>query len=201
MIEGEEHLPPNNAEVNNITLSYVEGEYVFQTNGCSQLFIGAEFANNDSFWATSWYDEFQLCTENVNAEFEFNYLDNFWHVGIFEANVYTYEITQENEVLKLIISAGSTTKAYYSNQQLSISEITGSNQSDFQFAFQNGKLVINSSESVAKSVSVYDLNGKLVLKSKVENNKTNTNNLPKGIYIVKITDEKGNVFSKKVRKD
>lgn len=76
VIEGEEHLPPNNAEVNNITLSYVEGEYVFQTNVCSQLFIGAEFANNDSFWATSWYDEFQLCTENVNAEFEFNYLDN-----------------------------------------------------------------------------------------------------------------------------
>ncbi|NLN33509.1 MAG: T9SS type A sorting domain-containing protein, partial [Flavobacteriaceae bacterium] len=55
--------------------------------------------------------------------------------------------------------------------------------------------------SRAESVSIYDLNGKMLLSNSVSSEGiVSTAQLPKGIYIIRLTDENGNVFSKKLRK-
>ena len=200
VIGGEEFIPPNNEEVNNVVFEYVEGEYTFHTNVCASIFIGAEFADNDSFWAYSWEENDQYCTDSSNSNFEHRYFYEFWLMGIFEGQDYNYQIAPENEELKLIISTDDPgTKAYYSNQILSTSEVT--NSIDFQVAFQNENLIIKNRGSRAESVSIFDLNGKMLLSNSVSSEGVvSTAQLPKGIYIIRLTDEKGNVLSKKLRK-
>ena len=53
----------------------------------------------------------------------------------------------------------------------------------------NGTLYITSNSSGAKSVSVYDVLGKQVVKTTTTNNTVNVANLKGGVYIVKITED------------
>ena len=61
----------------------------------------------------------------------------------------------------------------------------------------NGTLFITSNSNEAKSVTVYDLLGKQVLKAKTSNNAVNVSNLKGGAYIVKITED-GKTDTKKL---
>ena len=200
VIGGEEFIPPNNEEVNNVTFGYVDGNYTFSTTVCAELILGFELLDDNSFWGTANMYINELCTQDENYYFEYNYFDFFWNSGFFEAALYEYQIIPENEELKLIISTDDPgTKAYYSNQILSTSEVT--NSIDFQVAFQNENLIIKNRGSRAESVSIFDLNGKMLLSNSVSSEGiVSTAQLPKGIYIIRLTDEKGNVLSKKLRK-
>lgn len=53
----------------------------------------------------------------------------------------------------------------------------------------NGKLFISSDLNAEKSVSIYDVLGKQVVKTKIENETINVSNLNAGVYIVKITED------------
>lgn len=53
----------------------------------------------------------------------------------------------------------------------------------------NGVLYITSNSSQAKSIAIFDVLGKQVVKATTENNKVNISNLNSGVYIVKITEE------------
>lgn len=53
----------------------------------------------------------------------------------------------------------------------------------------------------AQAVELYDLSGKLVLKSNIENGTVNAGNLTKGVYIVKIIMKDQSFLTKKVIKD
>ena len=52
-----------------------------------------------------------------------------------------------------------------------------------------------------QAVELYDLSGKLVLKSNIENGTVNAGNLTKGVYIVKIIMKDQSFLTKKVIKD
>src|SRR5690606_21567710 len=53
----------------------------------------------------------------------------------------------------------------------------------------NGNLFITTDNNGTKSVSIYDVLGKAVVKATVTDQPVNVSNLKKGVYIVKITEE------------
>lgn len=91
-------------------------------------------------------------------------------------------------------------KAYYNNAPLSISEVNLVTN-HFQIAFHHEYLVVKSSQSVAESVLIFDLNGRLILRSKIINEKVFVGQVPNSIYIVQIEDINGNFYNKKVIKN
>lgn len=112
-----------------------------------------------------------------------------------------YEIiTNSDDSKTLIITNPDGDIALYGNQYLSTTDISNLNENPFQVAFQNDDLVIQSTSAVAKSVHIYDLNGKFIYSSDVQNNKVQTTGISKGIYVVTIQDENGIVYTKKLRK-
>lgn len=176
------------------------------TSVCNGLSGDIEFNDeNNTFYtpSDSWGVTLIECVLSENEDFENRYFYEFWSINFMEIpQPFHYEITSSENSLRLIVTNSLGGKAYYNNVKLSTQEISGSNQDKFKIAFQNEDLIIKSSKSVAKSVSIYDLTGRLVLASDFSNiERINASRLPKGIYIIKISDRQGEVFSKKVMKE
>lgn len=189
--------PPESDEFDAITLNFITDEETvsFHTGVCADI-----EANVTSFTANQiYFNNFVCCGENSctdpeNAGFEDEYAGFF----MSEESIF-YNITENDDgSLSLFLSNSIFSEAHYTNQALSTSDIN-SNENPFQLAFRNDNLIIGN--STAKSISIYDLSGKLVLNSDVSQNKVQTSGIPKGIYIVKVTDVNDKIFTKKIRKE
>ncbi len=197
---GDEFLTPNNEEVTQVPFFYFEtigDSYSFKTRVCQEVRTGGQITDSHLFFDTSAYNS--NCAIQANTDFQFLYFDDFLHAGLLNTFEYPYEIVEEPGYLRLIINPDAEITAYYNNQILSTSDINSIKPS-FQITFQNEDLIIQSSSLTAKSVFIYDLSGKLVLTSDVQHNRIQTYGIPKGIYLIKITDDKGITHSKKLRK-
>lgn len=198
-------FPPESDEFNAITLNFVtEGETTyFHTGVCAVIEATiTSFVEGDPAGAI-YYDNYTCCGEDSctntdNADFESEY------ASFFMGEEYiSYSITENSDgSLTLNLGNGIFSNLIFTNQNLSTTEVSDLNEHNFRLAFQNNDLIIQSSKSTAKSISMYDLAGKSVLNTNVPvSQKVNTRGLANGIYIVKIIDEKGNTFSKKIRKE
>ncbi len=200
-LENESHsgpvAPPESDEFDAITLIFVtEGETTyFRTGVCANIEANvASITGNQIYFDNLVCCEEDSCTDPENAGFEDEYAGFF----MYEESIF-YNITENTDgSLSLFLSNSIFSEVHYTNQVLSASDIN-SNENPFQLAFQNDNLIIGN--STTKSISIYDLSGKLVLSSDVSQNKVQTSGIPKGIYIVKVTDANGKISTKKIRKD
>lgn len=184
-----------------------EDETYFQTDGCNTFWVEMEELDDDSFQVLGITATLNDCENPI--DYEFVDYDNYYY-SIFSYGLggpiegeFQYEITSNVDGSKALeITNPDGNKAYYNNTKLSNQEVSDLEKGNFQLAFQKDELIIQSPKLKAKSVSIYDLAGKLILNSEVSSfQKINTSGLPKGIYIIKIADEKGKIYSKKIRKE
>lgn len=200
-IGGEDGIffPPNSDEFDAITLNFTSENQTmyFQTGVCANI-EGVINSINDNQIE---YSELiccgnDSCTIPDNIDFENRY-EGFFQ---FEELLF-YSITENSDgTLNLFLGSSTFGELYFKNYQLSTSDITEVKENHIKITFQNDNLIIQSSSINAESVSIYELSGKLVLTSDVQNNKINTSGISKGIYLIKIKDEKGITHSKKLRK-
>lgn len=202
IFEGDEFFTPNNEEVSQVPFFHFEttgDSYIFKTTVCQEVRTGGLITDSHIFFDTSAYDS--NCDIQENTDFQFLYFDDFLHAGLLNTFEYPYEIEEESGYLRLIINPDANITAYFNNQILSAEDIN-SNGTQIQLVFQNDDFIIIQNSSVkARSVSFYDLSGKLVLTSKIQNNRIQTSGIPKGIYLIKIIDNSGKTFTKKIRKE
>lgn len=124
-----------------------------------------------------------------------------------------FGIGQETEINQLIIRWPSgiidTIENPTSNQSLLVVEGSTLAISDFKNTSFNlypnptkKILNINSNKDITfNSITIFDLNGKIVLKSKVENASINVQSLTTGTYIALLVDEDGKNYSSKFIKE
>ena len=197
--------PPHQGE--EISIEYFtiffEGGGGFDTSGCNSISISIQDLDDSSFTVLGVGFTLIDCMYPLYDAHDGRYY-HFFGAGQdedFPLEGFLYEIINNSDHTKtLIITNPEGDKVYYNNSRLSTSEVT--NSIDFQVAFQNENLIIKNRGSRAESVSIFDLNGKMLLSNSVSSEGiVSTAQLPKGIYIIRLTDEKGNVFSKKLRKN
>lgn len=199
-IQGNEYFTPNNEELNSITFNFLsenEGYYSFRTNACQEIEIGGWIIDSNLFLSSS-AEMGSECTQDENITFQSYYLSSFWHAGLLRDEFeYNYQIIPENDYLKLIITSNESFVAYYTNQNLSLTE--EQNKDLCQATFDNEYLIISSENLQIKEIWIFDSTGKEVFYSKNALNMY-VGNLPNGIYFVEFRDEKGKIFSKKLIK-
>lgn len=126
----------------------------------------------------------------------------FFNVGIFdEFYHYEYEISTIDTALQLILTNIDGNKAYYKNHHLSTQDLDDLNDK-FLTTIQDNWLyvkIINSTFN-PKTISIYDLKGRLILSSEIINEKVFIGQIPNSIYIVQNEDINGNFYHKKVIK-
>lgn len=204
VIEGEELLAPNNDEVSDTKFLCQECEsennVVFFTSVCTEVLLNGSINDNVITLQSGSVNGECSLPENIN--FEGYYLDNFFNVGIFdEFYDYEYEISTIDTALQLILTNIDGNKAYYKNHHLSIQEFNVINENLLTTIQDNWLYVkiINSTFS-PKTISIYDLKGKLILRSEIINEKVFVGQIPNSIYITQVEDINGNLYTKKVIK-
>lgn len=208
-VDGEDFItPPSDTHSvmgTQISLNYITKfpnvEY-FYTTSCNQYDIIMQNLNDASFTVTDIGTTLEECMYPLYAAHDMR-LYSFFGGGLgehFPWEGFLYEIIlnpDNSKALKITNPDGDI--ALYNNEILSTDDLEF-DQNPFLMTFQNDHLIIQSNSSNVQSISIYDLSGKQLLNAKVLNGKLNTKGLPKGIYLIQLTDEKGNLFHKKLRK-
>lgn len=200
LIESEEFFPPPyDAQIGINYFTKFENENYFYTNGCNTISADINDLNDSSFTLFDANITQMECEHQEFDDFDGRYFSLFWD---YEGeDLFQYEIIDNIGVLSLIITNPSGNKAYYENQHLSIQEFNMVDD-NFLIVIQDNLLyvkIINSTFN-PKTISIYDLNGRLILRSEINNEKVFVGQIPNSIYIVQIEDINGNFYSKKVMK-
>lgn len=179
-------------------------EYTFNTSGCNAIEIDMINLDEDSFIANGMSMTLEECMFPLYTDHD-GKIDSFFGGGSgenFPSEDFTYEIISNSDNSKtLVVTNPDGNIAFYNNQLLSVTDILELNKNSFLIVFQNDDLIIQSSSKIVQTISIYDMNGKSVLTTNVSNNRVPTKGIERGIYIVKIIDDSGKIFTKKVRKN
>ena len=171
-IESEVYFPPNNEEVtpNQITAHFTTF-VVSVSSGCNWMegeTIYSEESNQFEIGGDGWEVSLSECGLQENQIFENHYFYEFWSNNFTEIpDPFHYEINSNGEALSLVVTNSEGSKAYYNNAEMSVSDVTELNKGEFQVVFQNENLIIKNRGSRAESVSIFDLNGKMLLSNSV----------------------------------
>lgn len=116
----------------------------------------------------------------------------------------TISVTAPANATKLVLAVRAYNNGTASFDQFSVTQTTlGVKENEiaglsiYPNPVTKGTLYISSDSSEAKSVTVFDVLGKLVLNTKTVNNAVNVADLKSGVYIVKVTEE-GKTDTKKL---
>lgn len=210
-IDDEEFLtPPSDihsytGEVGTINyFTNFESNYLFFTDGCNEISVDMTDLDEDSFTVNQLSITLMDCMFPLYDAHDGRVLLFFggegWGTNLPWEGFHYEIITNSDDSKTLIITNPDGDIALYGNQYLSTTDISNLNENPFQAAFQHDDLIIHNASAIAQTVSIYDLSGKLILTSHVQNNIVQTTGIPKGIYIVQIKDENGLVYTKKLRK-
>lgn len=92
----------------------------------------------------------------------------------------------------------------FRNVSLSVQDVNDIEQPEYLLNFHDNELVVQNQNQApaAASVEIYDLSGKKIFENNsLSSQRIQVGNLPKSIYIVRIRDSEGRIFSKKLRKN
>ncbi len=147
-------------------------------------------------------EEGEMCAQPENQEFEQLYISYFNQIpdpGLF------YFINENPDgSLSLYMGTQIFQEMNFRNVSLSVQDVNDIEQPEYLLNFHDNELVVQNQNqaSAAASVEIYDLSGKIVFeKNQLNSLRIPVGNLPKSIYIIRIKDSKGNIFSRKLRKD
>ncbi len=127
-------------------------------------------------------------------------------ISVFHSNMNNDTLQlAAGQILTIESNSPKILHGYYplNHSLLSLTEIGFSEISIYPNPFsQKITLTILKNNSFIKSISIYDLNGKLVLEKEYNSNtiNVNLNQYNNGIYFVKIIDNNGNVTAQKIIK-
>ena len=183
-----DYLPPTSAEVSLINLNFNQQENTFNSNYCNSIFGGVIFGNNLTDFSLNGYAvTLRLCNSQSVNSYE-NFYINFF-IGNSPNNNFSYTI-QENGTEKILtINSVSNVKALYSSKNLSTIDFK---ELDFKayYELSAASLVLELDNQNAKSamIEVFDTLGKKLLSKSFYTSQTKitTENLPSGIYYIKI---------------
>lgn len=203
----ESHVyPPVNEEIPQITFQFYQenGEWYFLTGACAPISakINEFETDNFSYSDLNCCDEGEMCTLPENQNFEQLYISYF---NSIPDPILFYFITENPDgTLSLQLSTMIFQEMYFRNVSMSVKDVNDLKQPEYLLNFSGNELIIQNQNQAfaAASVEIYDLSGKKVF----ENNHLNSQripvgNLPKLVYIIRIKDSKGQIFSRKLRKD
>lgn len=188
---GIDYLPPTSTEVSLINLNFNQQENTFNTNYCNTIYGGVVFGNNLTDFSLNTYAvTLRLCNSQSINSYE-NFYINFF-IGNSPNNNFSYTI-QENGTEKILtINSVSNVKALYSSKNLSTIDFKAL---DFKayYELSTASLVLELDNQNAKSaiVEVFDILGKKILSKSFYTSQTKitTENLPSGIYFIKIATD------------
>lgn len=198
---GTETNAPNNTEVSNIPTNF--GDTQMHTTVVND-FLAFKFGGNAITSMTMSYDEFWYnpnstgCQIPENCAFQNNY---YFFLGYgFPMG---YQITNENNYLKLILTNNNGNQAIYYSQTLSINETEKTNLKVFPNPVRD---ILNISTQQSKlKVQLYDMQGKLILHKNINvnnNYELNITDIVTGNYILNIRDSNDKIiYTSKVIKN
>lgn len=148
----------------------------------------------------------QLGVSLLNEEGEFVWENDYEMIATSTGNKFRYDFTQNVDGQSVAVwseNRNGTNKAYAQNilVEIETAGTTDFNQTQHRI-YPNptkGILNIQSKETILK-IEVYDLNGRLIQTAK-DSHTIQLNALPKGNYVVKSIDSKGNTQTSKVVKN
>ncbi|WP_094745965.1 T9SS type A sorting domain-containing protein [Vaginella massiliensis] len=190
---GENILPPNNDELESITMNFYQEDYMITdavgTLTCYGVFEGNPI-NDTQINYDEFYSETTDCEYTENCEFE-EYYFFFFIYGMPTG----YFIESEDNLLRLTLTNNSGQQAIYYSQNLSVTE---SDDTKFYTVYPNPVneiLTIRGLNQNNVSIQIFDVSGKLVYHNKLNVNQNKIEipvlHLEKGIYFIKLFNKFG----------
>ncbi|MGB3454120.1 MAG: T9SS type A sorting domain-containing protein [Moheibacter sp.] len=198
--------PPVNEEMPQITFQFYQenGQWYFLTGACAPISAKISDFENGTFTYSDLEccEESEMCTLPENQDFEQLYISYFNQIP---DPLLMYIISENPDgTLSLQLSTMIFQEMYFRNVSMSVQDVNDLKKPEYLLNFYENELIIQSKNqtSDAASVEIYDLSGKKVFeKNQLNSLRIPVGNLPKSVYIVRIKDSEGNIFSRKLRKD
>lgn len=198
--------PPVNEEMPQITFSFYQenGEWYFLTGACAPISAKISDFENGAFTYSDLEccEEGEMCSQPENQDFEQLYISYFNQIP---DPILFYFITENQDgTLNLQLGTQIFQEMYFRNVSMSVQDVNEFKQPEYLLNFSGNELIIQNQNqaSAAASVEIYDLSGKMVFENhSLSGQRIQVGNLAKSVYIIRIKDSKGKVFSKKLRKD
>ena len=119
--------------------------------------------------------------------------------NIFARNPFTYSITTGSNGLTLTVTNGSGDYGIYGDQLLSTATFTNSNIKIYPNPVDNFLYIENRNTVGVKTISVYDLAGRLVIERTDDVTQIDMTNLNSGLFLLKIESESHTQYEKIVK--
>ncbi|PNQ73346.1 hypothetical protein C1T31_07455 [Hanstruepera neustonica] len=182
IVNGEDHIPPVNVEVTDITLDFFDGQD-FHSVVCNDFFGTLNFDDAESTFTFIGIGITLInCNLTENNVYESSYF-NFY--GSNQSDPFTYEITNDSGMSTLIITASNGDQAIYGSVRLNVMEFKSSKIKTYPNPMIN-KLTVEKINTIKDlKVNVYNLQGRLMFSEMLEgdqNSIINVESLDKGIY-------------------
>lgn len=198
--------PPVNEEMSQITFEFYQenGEWYFLTGVCAPISAKISDFENGTFTYSDLEccEEGEMCAQPENQEFEQLYNSYF---DDYTSPLLMYIISENPDgTLSLQLSTMIFQEMYFRNVSMSVQDVNDLKQPEYLLNFSGNELIIQNQNqtSAAASVEIYDLSGKRIFENHSLNGQyIQVGNLPKSVYIIRIKDSEGKIFSKKLRKD
>ncbi|WP_104736236.1 T9SS type A sorting domain-containing protein [Hanstruepera ponticola] len=196
IINGEDNIPPVNAEITDITLDFLIEPYDFNSEMCNSLTGNLSFDDSSSsFTFTELYQTLSTCGLTENSVYESMYF-NFYFSN--QENLFSYEITMESDTNTLVVTSANGDQAIYGSARLHVNEFKLSEIKTYPNPVVN-ELVIEKHNSQSLNVNVYNIKGQLMFSETVDQNESviSVSELKPGVYFF-VFD--GNNYRKEIKK-
>lgn len=206
IINGDEYVAPSNEEVPYVFADFknLEDDYPgsFYTNVCGYINGLFDFQNNSTeFYLFQLEEELTDCNPNgENSEFQQLYFD-FFQNNYYE--YFQYLVTENTDgSIALIITDTGGNQAIYSNQQMSVVDVSKNDIKYYPNPVKD-KLVIENPDLNITSVCIADFSRKIVFSSKEFNSdkiEIDFKSFPNGVYFVTTELDGKKLITEKVLK-
>ncbi len=202
VIDGVEHFPPSNDEVNYIALDFFEPNQLV-TTVCDQMNSTVMFIGSDQFEMSPAGFTLGGCSLNENGFYQDLYFSVFNEpISDLPFNPYIYSIiNQTNNTTSLIITNSEGNQAYYNNVILSVRDYVKLNFTMLPNP-ATGSVELNSIGKKMINITLIDINGCTVYIENLTEAKQQQTlrliNKKNGLYFLQIQFEDGRVITKKL---
>lgn len=202
IIDGVNNIPPNP----NMYLSF-DSPTSFSAKACNTYGFQVAFPNNNTQFSVQWWSmSLEICQDQAAGNYQNIYIPVFLEGFSFNSatnQLLTYSISEFEGVKTLIINSAFNKQAIYKTVALSTQQF---NKESFTFYpnpsedFIDINLIDNYLNDA--TLEIYNEIGILFKREKISLNSSriDINNLPNGLYFIKISTEQGSTVKKLIKK-
>lgn len=198
VLNGEQYDPPRfGGEATNITLDLTTNSLTTTYCDTRSTEIVSFNNTNNSFDVTNFESLQEACMFNENQIFENLYFDIFFKTQ-FPTNIYSYQLSQEGDIITLLLINSSNDFAFFNNMPLSKSDAI-QNRIVFYPNPVNDMLHIYY-EDVITNLEIYQSQGQLVKSFRQGFENLDVSFLDTGMYFVRMETQNGSILKKLIKK-